>query len=812
MSVAVVQFNGFMIHLMDARMDTAANGLRDFAEDTRRHVIDVGLQIANDQRLVQAMLGEDTQEILRIGRLIVEQYGVTYITAANADAIVLARTDEPQRYGDEFRTASLLEALEGVVSVAYSPVGERQIPIRSSVPVFYQGDIIGVVVVGYALDTPKAVNALRDRFDAEFTIFVGDMRVASTLVDNSGNSIVGTRITDDAVLRTVFQQQRELTLTTDIFGRSFNSFYLPLVDPDGNIYGTIFMGFPTDEIFRERNIVVFTLIGIGSAGVAAAIAIMLFIIGRLMQPIKRLVDLVTNISQGKLNVNIDKSNIPNDEIGVLTHDIVGLIDIIKAIMDDLSKAYHEYMKVGDMHYTIDDSKYQNSFKEVIELINALLTQNTKDIESMAIALDKIKEGDFEANVVIEDWPGEWAILPQTMNGLCANLKSVHAEIAGMIHAAATLGDLHYRIDESKYAGGWREIMVGLDEIAEAVDLPVVEIRDIMDNLSRGDFSAKVVGDYNGDFLQMKNAVNNTIETLSLYIDEITRDLAAMSGGDLTTVITNEYVGSFGPIKESLNNITVSLNKTMSEISSASDQVLTGAKQISMSAQELANGAQEQASSVQELNATIDVINQQTRQNADNAVEASDLSNKSTVNAQEGNEAMKRMLKAMTQIKESSSDISNIIKVIQDIAFQTNLLALNASVEAARAGEHGKGFAVVADEVRTLAGRSQEAATQTTELIQDSINRVEAGSSIAGTTAETLDAIVISAGEVLDVIGSISTASKEQAEAIGQVSEGLSQISNVVQNNSAVSEETAAASEELNSQAELLRQLVSYFKL
>jgi methyl-accepting chemotaxis protein len=356
------------------------------------------------------------------------------------------------------------------------------------------------------------------------------------------------------------------------------------------------------------------------------------------------------------------------------------------------------------------------------------------------------------------------------------------------------------------AGGiFIAILLGLF-ISRIIGRPVRQMVEVADKLALGDVNVNVESSSRDEIGSLTASFGRMIENIRGQAKAAEK----IAEGDLSINVAvkseNDLLGR--KLAEMIENN----NEVMSNIAAAAEQVAAGSKQVSDSSIILSQGATEQASSIEELTASLEEISSQTRLNAQNANQANEFAENAKTNAVQGNEQMKEMLKAMEEINESSANISKIIKVIDDIAFQTNILALNAAVEAARAGQHGKGFAVVAEEVRNLAARSANAAKETTEMIEGSIKKAEGGTRIARETAEALGKIVGGIDKVANLVGDIAVASNEQASGIGQVNQGIMQVSQVVQNNSATSEESASASEELSSQAELLKDLVSRFKL
>jgi methyl-accepting chemotaxis protein len=432
-----------------------------------------------------------------------------------------------------------------------------------------------------------------------------------------------------------------------------------------------------------------------------------------------------------------------------------------------------------------------------------------DLQSKVIAnLNRIAAGDVSSDLELLDEQDE--ITPALIQTTEA-IRSLVGDTNQLVEAAVA-GRLETRADVSRHQGDYARIVDGVNRTLDAVIQPVEEASAVLKAMAEGNLQLRVEGEYQGDHAAIKTALNETLDALAGYVQEIAAVLTEMAHSNLDVAVEGDYRGDFAPIKTALKLIMDNFNTMLAEMNRAAEQVAAGSRQVSDGSQALSRGTTEQASSIEQLNASITEIAAQTRQNALNAGEASELASKAQSQAIEGNSQMRNMVQAMAEINDSSTSISRIIKVIDEIAFQTNILALNAAVEAARAGQHGKGFAVVAEEVRNLAARSAQAAQETTALIEGSIQKVTAGTRIAGDTARALDQIVSNVSRAADLAGSIAAASNEQATGIAQINQGVEQVSRVVQANSATSEESAATSEELSSQAEVLRSLISQFRL
>lgn len=352
-------------------------------------------------------------------------------------------------------------------------------------------------------------------------------------------------------------------------------------------------------------------------------------------------------------------------------------------------------------------------------------------------------------------------------------------------------------------------------IIKSILSPIREIDYVAKAIANGNLNERIMYKSKAELGILASNFNKTVEKLNsyvVYIDEITNVLDDIANGNLCFKLTHDYAGNFAKIKTALENVSNVFNDTLTNINQSAEQVANGSSQVADGAQQLAQGATEQASSVQELASTINIVSKSIKTNAE---AANDISIKATgfgKSIEKGNSHMNSVKNSMDDISDSSKEIGKIIKLIEDIAFQTNILALNAAVEAARAGEAGRGFSVVADEVRNLAVKSAEAASNTTQLIENSIKAIDSGSKIADEAVLILNSIAKETEDIIKTIKSIANASNNDSKSVLQIADGIEQISNVVQTNSSTAEESAATSEELSGQASILKSLVNKFKL
>ena len=543
----------------------------------------------------------------------------------------------------------------------------------------------------------------------------------------------------------------------------------------------------------QLGLVVFIIIAVGIIGY--------LMIGNVTGSIKQLIATFLNISNGKFRNLVDLEG--RDEIGDLWRKLETMQVALNVDISNTRELATKAIRVERALENVSSSVMVANNNLDIIFMNKSVERLFKNAEA-----DIRKElPEFNASNLMGANIDQFHKNPAHQRGLLANLTGSHS-------GSLEIGGRHMDIVANPVTDtDGNRIGTVVEWVDRTREVKIErEIEEIVNYVKVGRLDKRLaLTDKHGFFAKLSEGINELTDVIERVFKDVGSTMESMAEGDLTNRINSDYQGVYLNCKNDINatidklsEIFGKVNESASFINNSSQEIASGNNNLSQRAEQQAANLQETAASMEELTSTV-------KNNADNAQQANVLASNARELAEKGGSVVTAAVSAMQEINESSNKIADIIGVIDEIAFQTNLLALNASVEAARAGEQGRGFSVVATEVRNLAQRSATAARESKELIQNSVQKVRAGSEFVNQTGNALSEIVMGVKKVGDIVAAIASASVEQSAGIAQVNQAVSQMDEITQQNAALAEEASAASVSMSDLSTNMVELLSFFK-